>query len=141
MTNVAANVVANTTTATPPVEPSTVEQEHVKQALEASNTAIDAISTVLAISSWTLGIIAVFLGIVALWGYAAIKRAAGSEAKQIANERFNAYIETDEFKDLVKAKIEKSVQDRWQNTVVVSRLSEEPKMPDDPSPFPSGDAK
>jgi hypothetical protein len=123
-------------TAVPPIE-----QEHVKKALEASQTAMDAISTVTAISTYTLTILGVIIAILALWGVGALVRAARSAAKQIANARFNAYIESDEFKEMVKVRIEKSVQDRWQNTIVVSRLAEDVKAADDPSPFPTGDAK
>jgi hypothetical protein len=123
-------------TAVPPIE-----QEHVKKALEASQTAMDAISTVTAISTYTLTILGVIIAILALWGVGALVRAARSAAKQIANARFNAYIDSDEFKEMVKVRIEKSVQDRWQNTIVVSRLAEDVKAADDPSPFPTGDAK
>jgi hypothetical protein len=123
-------------TAVPPIE-----QEHVKKALEASQTAMDAISTVTAISTYTLTILGVIIAILALWGVGALVRAARSAAKQIANARFNAYIESDEFKEMVKVRIEKSVQDRWQNTIVVSLLAEDVKAADDPSPFPTGDAK
>ena len=125
----------------PHVQPGPVEQEHIKQALEASETAIDAIGTIVSVSTWALGIIAVALTLIAVWGYAAIRRAASEEAKQIANKRFDDYIETDEFKEMVKARIAQSVHDRWGSTFVVSRISEEQKDPNDPSPFPSGDRK
>lgn len=122
-----------------PVPP--VEQEHIKQALEASQTAMEAISTVTAISTYTLTILGVIIAILALWGVNALVKAARAAAKQIANSRLDSYIKSDEFNELVKLKIEKSVQEKWLNTVVVTRLAEDVKTPDDPSPFPPGDAK
>lgn len=124
-----------------PAPPSQLEQEHVQQALEASQTAMDAIGTVTNLATYTLTILGIILGLVAIVGGVAIWRAARATAKQIANKRFDTYIMTDEFKELVRVKIEQSVQDRWQDTVVVRRLSEELKPADDPSPFPPGDAK
>ena len=118
-----------------------IEQAHVKQALEASQTAMDAISTVTAVSTYTLTILGVMIAILALWGVGALVKAARAAAKQIANSRLDSYIQSDEFNDLVKLKIEKSVQEKWLNTVVVTRLAEDVKSADDPSPFPSGDAK
>ena len=58
---------------------------------------------------------------------------------KIANDQFDSYIKTETFLEMVKDRIEKSVQERWQNTIVVSRLSEDVKSPNDPSPFESGE--
>lgn len=116
--------------------PTEVESAHIRQALDASQTAIDAISTIVSVSSWTLGIIAVFLGLVALWGYAAIRKAASDEAKRIANATLDTYIDGEEFRQLVKERIAKSVEEQWGKTVVLSRLQEEPPPPNDPQAFP-----
>src|SRR5687768_4758167 len=99
----------------PHTAPSPVEQEHIKQALDASQTAIDAIGTVVTISTWALAIVAVVVSVVAIWGYMAIKREAADQAKQIANKGWADYIETDEFNEMVKAAIAQCVHDHWEN--------------------------
>lgn len=124
-----------------PHTPSAVEQEHIRQALDASQTAIDAISTILTVSTWALAIIAVFLGLVALWGYSAVRRAACDQAKRIANEQFDAYVGTDQFKKLVAERIAKSVEERWGKAVVLTRLEEEPNIAGEPAPFPEKPVK
>jgi|TARA_R110002049_G_scaffold149648_3_gene312700 hypothetical protein len=121
----------------PHTAPTPVEQNHIDQALQASQTAMDAIGTITSVSSWALGLLALFIGILALWGYGAIKRAAVEEAKQIANKGLKDYIETDEFKNLVKVRIEKSIEAKWQNTHVI-KIDEAVKSPGDVSPFPEG---
>lgn len=117
--------------------PSPIEQQHIREALEASQTAMSAIQTLLSMSQWVLGILAVVLAGIAIFGWVVIRNAVMSQSKQIANKRFDAYIETAGFKDLVSQQIAKSVKERWENTVVVSRLAEERKSPGDASPFPT----
>jgi hypothetical protein len=82
------------------------------------------------------GILGLVLAGIAVFGWVAIRNAVLSQSKQIANKRLDDYIKTDEFKALVAERIAKSVDERWSNTVVVSRLAEETKSPGDASPFP-----
>lgn len=100
-------------TATP--EPTTVEQSHVEQALNASQSAMDAIGTVTDIATYTLTILGVFIAILALWGVGMIIKAARDTAKQIANERLNAYIESEEFQALIQQRVDEGVRAHWQN--------------------------
>lgn len=65
--------------------------------------------------------------------------AAREKAAEIVNTRFDDYIKTKAFLEMVKERIDRSVQERWQNTRVAERIEEEAKSPDDPSPFRSGD--
>lgn len=135
----ASNGVTSQTIQTTVIEPSAVEQAHIDQALAASQTAIDAISTVVSVSTWALAIIGIGIAVIAWWGWSTLKAAARETAKKIANERFDSYIKTETFLEMVKERIDKSVQERWQNTKVAERIEEESKLPDDPSPFRSGD--
>lgn len=122
--------------------PTAVEQAHIKEALEASQTAMAAIQSLLSLSQWVLGILGLVLAGIAVFGWVAIRNAVLSQSKQIANKRLDDYLETSEFKALVTERIAKSVDERWSNTVVVSRLSEEIKAPGDASPFPkAGESK
>lgn len=117
--------------------PSPIEQEHIHQALDASQTAMSAIQTVTSVASWTLTIIGIAIALLALWGVTAIIMQARKSAERIANERFDAYIKSDEFKEMVKERISKSVDERWGNAFVVSRLSEDKKPAGEASPFPA----
>lgn len=137
--SVTSDGVASQTIQTTVIEPSAVEKAHIDQALAASQTAIDAISTVVSVSTWALAIIGIGIAIIAWWGWSTLKAAARETAEKIAIRRFDSYIKTDAFLELVKDRIERSVQERWQNTVVVSRLAEDVKSPNDPSPFQSGE--
>jgi hypothetical protein len=110
------------------------EEEHIKRALEASQTAMDAIGTVTNLATYTLTILGIIIGLVALVGGYAIYRSAKAQAERIANERFDVYIKTDNFKELVKVKIERSINERWQESEG-SRLEEEIRDPADPQPF------
>ena len=125
------------------VVPSPIEQVHIQQALADSQMSMAAIQTLLSLSQWVLGVLALLIAAFAIWGFDAIKRAACREAEQIANKGFEAYIGTEAFQDMIRTKIAESVQQRWENTFVVSRLAEEKKGPDDASPFPvaTGDGK
>ncbi|WP_298467196.1 hypothetical protein [uncultured Erythrobacter sp.] len=91
-------------------EPSEVEQEHIDRAIEASQTAMDAIGTVVDISTYTLTVLGVLIAILAIWGVGALVRTARAQAKQIANKRWDSYIESDEFKALVKSRIDEAVK-------------------------------
>ena len=119
--------------------PSPTEQQHISEALQASQTAMDAIGTIIDVATLSLTIIGIFIGLLALFGVMAIVRQAKAQAKQIANKAVTDYIETDVFKALVNSGIDKSVQDRWRESVVANRLSEERRQPGDESAFPSGD--
>lgn len=122
--------------------PTAVEQAHIKEALEASQTAMGAIQSLLSLSQWVLGILGLVLAGIAIFGWVAIRNAVLSQSKQIANKRMDDYIGTDGFKALVAERIAKSVDERWSNTVVVSRLAEETRPPGDLSPFPkAGESK
>jgi hypothetical protein len=116
------------------VETDGTEAEHIERALGASETAMQAIDTVTNLATYTLTILGIIIGLVAIVGGVAIWRTAKATAKQIANERFDTYIETDEFKELVKVRIERSINERWQQNAG-ARLAEEQRDPADPQPF------
>ena len=106
---------AITPTPTASPEPTAVEQSHIEQALDASQSAMDAIGTVTDIASYTLTILGVFIAILALWGVGMIIKAARDTAKQIANERLNDYIDSDEFAALIQQRVDEGVRAHWQN--------------------------
>lgn len=116
-------------------EASELERAHIDQALSASETAISAIDTLLNISMWTLGILAILLAVIGIIGWSVIRAACINHAKQIANDRFDAYIRTDEYHDFVQARVDKAVKANWQNHLM-KRIEEAVKEEDDPSPFP-----
>lgn len=109
------------------------EAEHIKRALEAAQTAMDAIQTVTNVASYTLTAIGIVIGLVAIFGGVAIWLGAKAAAKQIANKRFDDYMQGDEFKELVKVRVEQAVDRHWQESAG-ARLVEE-RAPDDPQPF------
>lgn len=119
------------------IEPSKVEQSHIDQALNASETAISAIDTLLNISTWTLGVLAILLAVIGIVGWGVIRAACIGASKQIANKRFDAYIETEAFQKLVQDRIAKSVEERWGKTIVLSRLQEEKPLTGDEPLFPA----
>ena len=119
-----------------PHVPSAIEQEHVKQALEASQTAIDAIGTVLTVSTWALAIIGVAVAFIALWGWSTLKEGANEKAKQIANERLDSYMMSDEFKALMQTRVDVAVKAKWQESLL-KRLEEAVRTADDEAPFPA----
>jgi hypothetical protein len=116
-------------------EPTLVEQSHIDQALSASQTAISAIDTLLNISMWTLGILAIVLAVIGIIGWSVIRAACLNAVKQIANERFDSYIETDEFREFVQARVDKAVKANWQNHLM-KRIEEAVREEGDASPFP-----
>lgn len=122
--------------AVPSHVPSTIEQEHIKQALDASQTAIDAIGTVLTVSTWALGIIGFAVALIALWGWSTLKEGAREKAKQIANERLDSYMASDEFKELMQARVDVAVKAKWQESLL-KRLEEAVRAADDETPFPN----
>ncbi len=71
---------------------------------------MDAIGTVVDISTYTLTVLGVLIAILAIWGVGALVRTARAQAKQIANKRWDSYIESDEFKALVKSRIDEAVK-------------------------------
>lgn len=115
-----------------------VEDAHIKQALEASQTAIDAIGAISSIASIALTVLGIGVAIIALWGFVSITRAAKATASKIANSRVEAYIKTEEFDRLVREKIELSIKERWSSSVVASRIVEESSADDEAQPFPPG---
>lgn len=122
--------------APPHASPSVVEQAHINQALDATQTAINAIDTLLALSSWTLGVLGVVLAGIAVFGWVAIRNAVKSQSEQIANTRLDSYLKSDEFKALLAKKVDESIKAKWQNAIVINGLREDPAPPHDPSPFP-----
>ena len=116
--------------------PSPVEQDHITQALEASQSAMDAIGTVTDIATYTLTILGVFIAILALWGVVAIINAARAAAKQIANERFDAYIGSEDFSNFVKNRIDTAVEAKWQDAQIGSMEQEDVAEGEGSSPFP-----
>jgi hypothetical protein len=121
-------------------EPSTVEQAHIEQALSASETAISAIDTLLNISMWTLGILAVVLAVIRIIGWSVIRAACLNAVKQIANDRFDRYIESDEFRQFTQDRVDRAVKANWQNHLM-KRIEEAVRKDSDPSPFPTKPTK
>lgn len=123
--------------APPPVivpEPTEVEQSHVQEALEASQASMDAIGTVTDIASYTLTILGVFIAILALWGVGMIVKAARDSAKQIADNRLDDYIGSEEFGELLRSRIDKAV--KAEKLDAISRkLDELTREDEDESPF------
>jgi hypothetical protein len=106
------------------------------KAVETSQIAMDAISTILAFSSYTLGLLGLFIAGIALFGYILIKQAATNEAAKIADAKLDVYIKSEDFKKILLERIDRSVESRWQNTIVLKSLQEDPRRPDDPNAFP-----
>lgn len=96
---------------------------------------MDAIGTVTNLATYTLTILGIVIALIALFGFTAMYRKVQLIAKQIANKRFNDYIETDEFKGLLKVAVEQAFLER-----TALRLQEEVRDPADQPAFPSGDA-
>ena len=127
--------VTSTAASALPSEPSVIEQGHIDQALNASETAISAIDTLLNISMWTLGILAIALALVGIIGWSVIRAACINHAKQIANDRFDDYIKSDEYSAFVQARVDKAVKANWQNHLM-KRIEEAVKDEGEASPFP-----
>ena len=115
-------------------EPSELEQSHVEDAIEASQTAMDAIGTVTDVASYTLTILGVFIAILALWGVGMIVKAARDSAKQIANKRLDDYIEGDEFKALLNSRVDEAVR-RERLDAIARKLDELSREAEDEAPF------
>lgn len=122
-------------TAAAPVEPSQVEQHHISQALDASETAISAIDTLLNISMWTLGILAILLAVIGIVGWSVIRSACKTAAEQIANTRFDSYIESEEFRAFTQARVDKAIKVNWQKHLI-KWIDEAVRDDTDASPFP-----
>lgn len=116
--------------------PGSIEQEHIKQALEASQTAIDAIGTVLSVSTWALGIIGIAVALIAVWGWSTLKEGAREKAKQIANERLDSYMASENFTKLMRARIDVAIKTEWQESLL-KRVEEAVKPADDEAAFPT----
>ena len=114
--------------------PSPIEQVHIREALEASQTAMNAIDTLLSMSQWVLGIMALVVGIIAIFGWGAIRNAVLAQSKQIANKRMVDYIDSEAFSDLLSIKIEEAVVRREQDRDA-QRLAEEPRPEGEAPPF------
>ena len=108
---------------------------------EIADTALSAISTLLNVSMWTLGILAIVLAIVAIFGWGAIKSACTKVVTQKSEEKLQEHLNSDEFKKLLEDKIQKSVDKRWQSTVVVRQLTAPAKGDGEENPFPEPEKK
>lgn len=118
----------------PTVEPTALEQAHINQAMDAAQTAIDAISTITSVSTWALAIIGVGIAAIAIWGWQTLKSGARDTAEQIANDRLDAYIRSEDFAQLMKARVDKAVKSYWQNSVM-RKLEELTRDEGDEPPF------
>ena len=121
-------------------EPSQIEQQHIDQALSASETALSAIDTLLNVSMWTLTILAIVLAVIGIIGWAVIRTACLNAAKQIANDRFDSYIKSEEFRQFTQDRVDRAVKANWQNHLM-KRIEEAVRDDSDPSPFPTKPAK
>ncbi|MBX7501357.1 hypothetical protein K3181_07880 [Qipengyuania sp. YG27] len=121
-------------------EPSQIEQDHIEQALSASDTALSAIDTLLNISMWTLGILAIALAVIGIIGWSVIRAACLNAVKQIANERFDSYMGSEEFRQFTQDRVDRAVKANWQNHLM-KRIEEAVRKDSDPSPFPTKPTK
>lgn len=121
--------------------PTAIEDAHIQQALDASQTAINAIGAVSSIASLALTVLGIGVAVIAIWGWVTITRGAKAAAVSIANKRLDAYILSPEFSDLVRLKVELSIKERWARSIVAERIVEDTSGGDDPPPFPSGETK
>lgn len=108
--------------------------------IETAQLALNTVSQVTNIAGYTLVAIGVFIAIVALFGVTILVIKSKKAAEEIAKKSFNDYIKTEEFKNIITTRLDKSIEDRWQTTLVV-RMSEDARVPGDASPFPSGEVK
>lgn len=118
------------------VSATSLEQEHIDRALAASQTAMDAIGTVVDIATYTLTFLGVLIAILAIWGIKEIWERAERAAERIANKRLAAYIQSQEFSDFVKNRIDKGVEARWQETQIDSMEQEKATASEGEQPFP-----
>lgn len=117
---------------------SPIEQEHISQALDATQIAMGAVQTLLSLSQWVLGILGLVLAGIAIFGWVVIRNATMAQAEQIANKRLDAYMESDDFDKLVAKKVEDCVDARWQNVLVAQSLKDDAKPAGDQPAFPEG---
>jgi len=78
--------------------------------------------------------LAIAIGVIALWGWKTLKDEAGEKAKQIANDRWDAYIKSDEFAALVKNRIDTAVRSEKLD-LIMQKLDEIPRDAGDAPPF------
>jgi hypothetical protein len=55
--------------------------------------------------------------------------------KQIANDRFDVYMKSEEYRQFVQARVDKAMKANWQDHLM-KRIEEAVKDEGDPSPFP-----
>jgi len=106
-------------------------------AAKAAEVAISSIDTLLNLSTWVLSSIGVLLAILSITGVIVLVRLAKNSAVHVANKRLDNYIGTEEFKDLVEGKISDAIEERWQRTVVLTRLETHENDPAGGREFPS----
>jgi len=116
--------------------PSPIEQEHIRQAIDASQTAIAAIGTITTVAAVAIAILAIFVGFGAIVGWSTLKDEFREKAEKIANERMDAYMKSDDFKILIERRIEKEIEIRWQNHILNLVTSIDGGSIDDQSEFP-----
>lgn len=112
------------------------EHEH-----EIVDTALAAIDTILNASMWTLAILALLLAVVAIFGWGSIKLACTKIVTEKSEQKLKEHLASDEFKQLLEDKIQKSVDKRWQSTVVVGSFKAPEKGDGEANPFPEPKGK
>lgn len=117
-----------------------LEQNHIDQAIGASQTAMAAVETVLTVSTWALAIMGLVVALVAIVGFFEIRRASINKAGEIANTRFDNYMKGEDFKAFVQERIESAIAAQWEKEMM-SSLVEDIDWDDELPPFPPGDEK
>lgn len=111
---------------------------------EIIDTALASIDSLLNASMWTLTIFAIVIAIlgailagVAIFGWGVIKQACLTAVTKKAEIKLTDFLGSEEFKQLLEDKIQKSVEARWQSTVVLQHLKAPEKSKDYANPFPT----
>ena len=116
--------------------PSPIEQQHINQALQDSQTAMSAIQSLLSLSQTILIVLSIFIAILALWGVSAVYRACCRAARQVAERRINRYIESEEFTQFMSMRIDVAVDSKLKE-LLLERVKEALRPADEEQIFPA----
>lgn len=105
--------------------------------MDASTTAMAAINTVVAVSTVVLAVLGLAVAAIAIFGWTAMRTAAVEQAKKIANQKLDSYMKSEEFEVLAFDLIQRAVDKRWQNTVVVQTFQSTERPQGEANAFPA----
>jgi len=86
---------------------------------------MDAIDSLVGLSSFVLTILGIVIGLIAIFGWAVIYAGARGQAKQVANNRMDRYIKTEEFGAAITKRLDELLEVRWQNFIAGRTLNTE----------------